>query len=472
MPPTPSRIIKLIPDSARPPEEDLLGASPPSHFFDAADAPAAALGHVAPVESALMATALRTPDALWISELQEDDLGSPLYHRAWRAMLGIKAGQHGDVTAVDVQTVSYVAGLAPSESAHLAQCGEVISDPQVITSYVAVLKEESARRDFAAALRDIQDSALTPVPVATLVSQATQRLQRSAPQAKRKAVAIGQACIEVVDTAVAQVDNQEVRFRPVMTGIHDLDAMTGGLHGTDLIVLAARPSVGKTTCALTIALNAAKDGRHVKIISLEMSRERLARRLLASEAEVDSHLIKSAALTQAQWDAVADATLRLSDVPLFIDDGTEADCDAVIAEAEADANEGKLDLLVIDYLQLMDLEALSKESRVAIVSAMSRKLKKLAMRTKRPVLALSQLSRNVTQRRDPRPQMSDLRESGAIEQDADVILMLYEDAKDKDNPNPEIEVIVEKNRDGAKGTVLVRHAKPFNKFMNLEYTNV
>jgi replicative DNA helicase len=257
------------------------------------------------------------------------------------------------------------------------------------------------------------------------------------------------------------------RITGVASGFTDLDNLTAGFQDSDLIIIAARPSMGKTALALNIAYNAAynaadnKDPKHVAFFSLEMSREQLVRRLLSSAGEVDASNLRRAFLSTMEWTNLQTAAGYLLDCSIYIDDTPAATVLDIRAKARRLKADGKLDMLIIDYLQLMRGRA-DVHSREQEISEISRSLKALAKELKVPVIVLSQLNRKVEERPNKRPQLADLRESGAIEQDADVVIFIYRDeVYREDSPDQGIaEIIVGKQRNGPTGKVkLIFRAK-------------
>ncbi|MGT2949492.1 replicative DNA helicase [Streptococcus devriesei] len=258
------------------------------------------------------------------------------------------------------------------------------------------------------------------------------------------------------------------------TGFPDLDKITTGLHPDQLVILAARPAVGKTAFVLNIAQNVGtKSNRPVAIFSLEMGAESLVDRMLASEGMVDAHHLRTGKLNDQEWQNITLAQGTLADAPIYIDDTPGIKVTEIRARARKldQELENGLGLIVIDYLQL--ITGTRPENRQQEVSDISRQLKILAKELKVPVIALSQLSRGVEQRQDKRPVLSDIRESGSIEQDADIVAFLYRDdyydRGDKEEGQDQledntIEVILEKNRAGARGTVKLIFQKQYNKF--------
>jgi replicative DNA helicase len=246
--------------------------------------------------------------------------------------------------------------------------------------------------------------------------------------------------------------------------------MTSGLQPNDLIIVAARPSMGKTALCLTLAQNAAiQEKAVVAVFSLEMSKEQLVMRMLSSEAKVDAHRFRTGYLAREEWGKLAVSIQTLSDTRIFIDDTPGVSVLQMRAKARRlKAEQKSLDLIVVDYLQLMS-GSKRTESRQQEVSQISRELKALAKELNVPVVAVSQLSRAPEARNPPRPMMSDLRESGSIEQDADVVVFIYrEDYYKPDDENAGIaEIIISKQRNGPTGTVKLAFLKEFTRFEDL-----
>jgi replicative DNA helicase len=281
-----------------------------------------------------------------------------------------------------------------------------------------------------------------------------------------------QSISDVLDKFFDQIDYMQSHRGEVVgvpTGFADLDQLTGGLQRSDLIIVAARPSVGKTAFALGMAYAAAI--QHVKtvgIFSLEMAAEQLVQRLLATETGVDSHRLRLGQIDDNEWDRISRAFGRLSEAKIFIDDSAGLNVMEVRSKARRLQAEHGLDLLIVDYLQLM--YARRSENRVQEISEISRGLKGLARELNIPVIALSQLSRAVESRADHRPMLSDLRESGSIEQDADIVMFIYRD--EVYDPNTEkkgiAEIIVSKHRNGPVGSVNLRFFERTARFADLE----
>lgn len=276
--------------------------------------------------------------------------------------------------------------------------------------------------------------------------------------------------------------NHRDELTGVPTGFYDLDNLTGGFQKSDLIILAARPSMGKTALALNIAQNVAIRAKTaVAIFSLEMSKEQLVQRMLCSEAEVDSQRLRSGHMQSKDWDKLANAMNDFSEAPIYIDDSPGSNLTDLRAKCRRLAMEEKsLGLIVVDYLQLM--EGSGKEERIQQISAISRGLKTLARELDVPVIALSQLSRAVEQRKDRRPMLSDLRESGAIEQDADIVMFIYredyysreegEEAPKATGKEGKSEILIAKQRNGPVGSFELLFQSNITKFKNPIKTDV
>lgn len=257
----------------------------------------------------------------------------------------------------------------------------------------------------------------------------------------------------------------------IPTGFYELDRMTAGFQKNDLIIVAARPSVGKTAFALNIATNVAtKTDHNVAIFSLEMGAEQLVMRMLSSVGNINSQNLRTGNLTDEDWKKLTMAMGTLSNSGIFIDDTPGIRVADIRAKCRRLKQEHGLGMVIIDYLQLIQGNRRNVENRQQEVSEISRSLKELARELEVPVIALSQLSRSVEQRQDKRPMMSDIRESGSIEQDADIVAFLYrDDYYDQETENKNIiEIIIAKQRNGPTGTIQLAFAKEFNKFVNLE----
>ena len=265
--------------------------------------------------------------------------------------------------------------------------------------------------------------------------------------------------------------NQKGKISGLSTGFMDLDLKTSGLHNSDLIIVAARPAMGKSAFAINIATNVAvQSGKGVAIFNLEMSKEQVGNRILCSEAMVDSNKIRTGQIEDDDWVKLATTLSRLSEAPIYIDDTAGISIMEIRAKCRKLKMEKDIGLVVIDYLQLIQGSGRRNSSREQEISEISRSLKILAKELDIPVIALSQLSRGVEKRDDKRPMLSDLRESGAIEQDADIVMFLYrDDYYNEDSEKKNVaEVILAKHRGGSTGTVDLAWLSNYTKFASLE----
>lgn len=282
-------------------------------------------------------------------------------------------------------------------------------------------------------------------------------------------IAIKDVLMEVFDK-VETLFNQKGSTTGVKSGFVDLDKMTSGFQRSDLIIVAARPSVGKTAFALNIAQNiGVREKETVAIFSLEMGAAQLVQRMICAEANVDAGRLRTGFLEPEDWEKLTMAIGSLSEANIYIDDSPSVTVADIRAKCRRLKKEKGLGMILIDYLQLIHGRG-KGDNRQQEVSEISRTLKQIARELNVPVIALSQLSRGVEQRQDKRPMMSDLRESGSIEQDADIVAFLYrDDYYDKESEKKNIiEIIIAKQRNGPVGTVELAFLKNFNKFVNLD----
>lgn len=270
---------------------------------------------------------------------------------------------------------------------------------------------------------------------------------------------------------IEQLHNRKGDITGIPTGFAELDRMTAGFQRSDLIIVAARPSVGKTAFALNIAQNVAtKTDENVAIFSLEMGAQQLVMRMLCAEGNINAQNLRTGSLTSDDWGKLTMAMGSLSNAGIYIDDTPGIRVGDIRSKCRRLKQEGGLGMILIDYLQLIQGSGRGGENRQQEVSEISRALKGLARELDVPVIALSQLSRGVESRQDKRPMMSDIRESGSIEQDADIVAFLYrDDYYDKESEDKNIiEIIIAKQRNGPVGTVQLAFVKEYNKFVNLE----
>jgi replicative DNA helicase len=341
-----------------------------------------------------------------------------------------------------------------------------------IMAYADIVRERSVLRQLISAASDIADSAFNPQ--GRSITELLDRAERSVFSISEQGMR-GVGPVNIKTYLAETMDRIDTLFHSntpitgVPTGYHDLDGMTSGLQQSDLVIIAGRPSMGKTTLAMNIAENVAiKNRSPVLIFSMEMPGESIVMRLLSSLCRIDQLRIRTGKLADEDWPRISSTVSMLSDAPLFIDDTPGLSPAEMRARARRLAKEqGQLGLIVVDYLQLMQVPGYN-ENRTAEISEISRSLKGLAKELKVPVIALSQLNRGLEQRADKRPVMSDLRESGAIEQDADLIVFIYRDEVYNENSPDKgtAEIIIAKQRNGPIGKTRLTFMGQFTCFEN------
>ena len=361
------------------------------------------------------------------------------------------------------------------EAGGLAYLGELVRDtPSAanLKAYAEIVRERSVLRQLIEVGTEIADSAFRPEGRESkeILDHAEQLVFQIAEQGERGRTGM-QSIKTLLAKAVDRIDTlyqQDDPITGVPTGFSEFDEMTSGLQSSDLIIVAGRPSMGKTTFAMNLAEHAAiKHRKPVAVFSMEMPGEQLAMRLMSSLGRIDQHKVRTGRLDDDDWARLTSAMGILADAPLFIDDTPALNPTELRARARRMAREHGLGMIVIDYLQLMQSGS-GSENRASEISEISRGLKALAKELKVPIIALSQLNRSLEQRPNKRPVMSDLRESGAIEQDADVIVFIYRDeVYNEDSPDKGIaEIIIGKQRNGPIGKVRLTFLGQYTRFEN------
>jgi len=358
-------------------------------------------------------------------------------------------------------------------SSYLATLVNGVSSAANITHYANIIREKSILRRLISASGEITELGFAEErPIAEIMDQ-SERLLFSVSQKylKDRFVPIKDILAEAFDR-IDKIHRDKGALRGVPTGFRDLDHKLAGLQKSDLIILAARPSMGKTSFALNIAENIAVEEKiPVAIFSLEMSKEQLVERLLSSQSGIDSWKLRTGNLSDEDFPKIGYAMGVLSEAPIFIDDSPMANVMEIRAKARRLQMEHELGLIIIDYLQLMEGQRRSNDgNRVQEISEISRSLKGLARELDLPVIALSQLSRAVEQRQPKIPMLSDLRESGSIEQDADVVMFIYrEDYYEKDTDRKGVtDILIRKHRNGPVGEVELMFKPETMRFYDLE----
>ena len=344
--------------------------------------------------------------------------------------------------------------------------------------YAEIVRERAVLRKLVAASDEIATAAFNPQgrAVSEILDEAESKIFRIGEEGSRSRqgfLSMDQLVVELIDRVNELAENGAEDVTGVRTGFYELDRMTAGLQKGDLVILAARPSMGKTALALNIAEHVAvNEELPVIVFSMEMGAAQLALRMVGSLGRIDQQHLRTGKLGDDEWGRLSEAVERLGKVSLFIDESPGLTPTEVRSRARRLARQfgGTLGLVVIDYLQLMTGSSdSSDENRATVLGEISRGLKGLAKELQCPVVALSQLNRSVETRNDKRPMMSDLRESGALEQDADVIMFIYrDDYYNKDSKEPGVtELIISKQRNGPTGTVKLIFLKPNTRFENM-----
>ncbi|KGH21995.1 replicative DNA helicase [Comamonas thiooxydans] len=382
----------------------------------------------------------------------------------------------------DVITVyEHLQGMGKAEEIgglmYLNQLAQYVPSASNIRRYAEIVRERAILRKLVTASDDIATNAFNPQgkTVERILDEAEQKIMAIGEEGARNKQgfqSLDSLVVDLLDRVQEMADNP-MDVTGVPTGFVDLDRMTSGLQAGDMVVLAARPSMGKTSFAVNIAEHVAlNEGLPVAIFSMEMGAAQLAVRIVGSIGRVNQGNLRTGKLSDDEWPRLTEAIERLRTVSLHIDETPGLSPTELRANARRLARQcGKLGLIVVDYLQLMSGSgsAASSDNRATELGEISRGLKMLAKELQCPVIALSQLNRSVEQRTDKRPMMSDLRESGAIEQDADIIMFIYrDDYYNKESKEPNIaEVIIGKQRNGPTGTVKLFFQKNQTRFENL-----
>ncbi len=428
--------------------------------------------HNEEAEKSVLGAAMQSLDALYdvAEKVKPDDFYYKSHQEIYETMMALQRRN----VPVDIVTVAdelkkrktlemvggraYVAGL-PSFVPSTANAGE----------YAKIVSEKAEIRRLILTANEILEKGYDSGLEAETLLEYTEKTLFDIAQGRqfKNVVPLKEILLENMEIISERAKNKD-QLTGVTTGLVDLDYKTGGLQKSDMVILAARPSMGKTSFALCVARNAAKKDHKVLIFSLEMNKHQLSQRLMAMEAGVDAQKLRTGDLDGEDWKKITTTVDSLGQADITIDDTPGLSLMEIKNKCRRQKIERGLDLIVIDYLQLMNYQG-KAESRQQEVSALSRALKQLARETDCPVLVLSQLSRATETRNDHRPILSDLRESGAIEQDADVVLFLYRDEvyhpDDTEAPG-ECEVIIAKQRNGPIGKVDVIWQDRYTRFVN------
>ncbi|MCM0583260.1 replicative DNA helicase [Weissella diestrammenae] len=370
-------------------------------------------------------------------------------------------------------------------ASYLAELGLVVPIASNAATYAAIVKEKAQRRALLDVLAGGTEAGYTDMePVGDLIARMSGELDSIDTETGD---ADFQEIAQVVNESFEQIERNSrtsEKVTGVASGFRELDELTTGFHAGEMIIVAARPAVGKTAFVLNVAQKVAVANKKLPVVifSLEMPAVSLVNRMLASEGNINSQNMRTGSLTDEEWRKLTVAMASLSGTKIYIDDTAGIKITEIRSKLRRlKKQEGELGLVIIDYLQLV--EGTTNESQQQAVSSVSRNIKKMAMELQVPIIALAQLSRGVEQRQDKRPVLSDIRDSGSIEQDADIVGFLYREdyyrqeddgegsgagQQDEDGP---IEIILEKNRSGARGTAKMLFQKAYSKFSNYDYVH-
>ncbi len=437
------------------------------------------LGKVPPhdveAEQAVLGSMLTDKDAVIsaIEVLKEDDFYRTDNKSIYEAIINL----YNRAEPIDIITVkAELESLGKFEQVggleYLASLPDKVPTTANAMKYIKIVEEKSTLRNLIKTANEIIELGYDPTEdVSDIMEGAEKKIFNIMQNNDKKSYSPIKDILVDSFTQLEELYNRKQHITGVPSGFTELDYKTAGFHGSDLVLIAARPAMGKSAFALNIATNAAvRANVPVAIFSLEMSKEQMVNRILCSEAMVDSNKVRTGKLEEDDWTKLAGSIGPLSDAEIYIDDTPGISVMEIRAKCRKLKLEKNIGMVVIDYLQLVQGSNKRNGSREQEISEISRSLKILAKELNVPVIALSQLSRAVEQRPDHRPMLSDLRESGAIEQDADIVMFLYRD--DYYNPDSEkkdiAEVIIAKHRGGSLGTVDLLWLGSYTKFVNLE----
>lgn len=437
------------------------------------------LGKIPPhdieAEQAVIGSMLTDKDAVIsaIEVLKEEDFYREDHKAIYSAILNLyNRSEPIDIITLKAELTSIgmfdkIGGLE-----YLAELPEKVPTTANVEKYIKIVEEKSMLRSLIKTANEIIELGYDPTEdLDNIMDNAEKKIFNIMQEKNQKGYSPIKDILVDAFTELEQLYNRKQHITGVPTGFSDLDYKTAGLHNSDLILVAARPAMGKSAFALNIASYAAvKANTPTVVFSLEMSKEQLVNRILCSEAMVDSNKIRTGKIEEDDWVKIAGAMGPLSDAQIYIDDTPGISINEIRAKCRKLKLEKNIGLVVIDYLQLVQGTGKKGASREQEISEISRSLKILAKEINVPVIALSQLSRAPEQRPDHRPMLSDLRESGAIEQDADIVMFLYrDDYYNEESEKKNIaEVILAKHRSGSTGTVELLWLGNYTKFANID----
>ena len=437
------------------------------------------LGKVPPhdieAEQAVIGSMLTDKDAVadGVEALKPEDFYRQDNQTIYEAIINLyNKAEPIDIITVKAELISLGKFEAVGGLEYLAILPDKVPTTANVEKYIKIVEEKAILRNLIKASNELINLGYAETEeVDDIIEEAERKIFEIVEGKNQKGYT---AIKDILVESFAEIErlyNQKEPITGIATGFTDLDYKTAGLHNSDLILVAARPAMGKSAFALNIATNAAVNAKvPVAIFNLEMSKSQLVNRILCSEAMVDSNKIRTGKIEEDDWVKLATALGPLSEAPIYIDDTPGISVSEIRAKCRKLKLEKNIGLIVIDYLQLIRGSSKRNSSREQEISEISRSLKILAKELDVPVIALSQLSRAAEARTDHRPMLSDLRESGAIEQDADIVMFLYrDDYYNQDSEKKNIaEVIMAKHRSGATGTVELLWLGSYTKFVNIE----
>ena len=432
------------------------------------------LGKVPPhsleAEEALLGSALLSRDAVsrLMEEVRPADFYSPSNQTVYEAMKGLfDTGKPIDTVTVSELIFKDSKNATSINASYIARLVDNVPSSANFERYIEIVLEHSHRRKLLKASGRIELLAMTmDKEIHSVLDEAEQTIFTASDDAIGDGLVGVNDVLEKAIERIEEIENRGTGLSGLPTYFTDLDNYLSGLQEGNLAVIASRPSMGKSSLALNIGTSVAKEGKVVAFFSLEMTKEELVQRVLFSEAKVTSGDARKGQLGPEKWSRVVEAASKVNNLPLYFDDAPVITVTDIRAKSRRLKSAKSLDLIIVDYLQLM--QSSSGDNRQQEIAEISRNLKNLSRELKVPILALSQLNRAAEAREDKRPRLGDLRESGAIEQDADIVMMLYRD--DYYNPGTDVpgvaEVNIVKNRTGMTGKVELFFSKEFTQFSN------
>jgi len=430
------------------------------------------------VEMAIIGSGIVYPDSMKVlveAAVDPKDFYSNAHQQIYAEMVdAYNSGKNPDVTIlvsllIDRDILDNVGGVS-----YIGQLQSKAVTPNEVKRHITILKEKKYLRELIITCNEISEKAYeNPKDIDEVLDSAEKSILKISHQRTVRDFRTSREVAQIVLDKVKEMNSNKSNVTGFPTGYADMDRKTNGLQKGDLIILAARPSMGKTAFALNLALNVSlRSDDAVAIFSLEMPAEQLISRMLSARSQVPGNKIKTGFVNTTEMNQISETVLELKETPLYIEDSSVVKIPEIFSKCRKLKSEKGLSLIVIDYIQLITGAGRS-ESRQQEVSEISRSLKNLARELEVPVIALSQLSRSVEKREDKRPMLSDLRESGSIEQDADIVMFLYRDGyykREEDGEQPpreEVEINFAKHRNGATGLIKLAFEANVNAFFGL-----